>query len=184
LFALTPAVATIAAPPTAPPDFTAAIQSVENHLRSSADYQPGDLLTQSQIEGALEQLRKDGWELSDPGPVVKAGLPDDSFLARELATPAGRKFMRKIARYPGGFSQLDRLSSISRGKMIVRDLIRRPGGDTFVEYLTTTNGGRKLGGMLAATPNGVDLNKPTGRIYTADDLISALQRSLAKEAGK
>jgi hypothetical protein len=30
--------------------------------------------------------------------------------------------------------------------------------------------------MMADTPNGTDLNKPTGRIYTADDLLAILQK--------
>jgi predicted enzyme related to lactoylglutathione lyase len=77
---------------------------------------------------------------------------------------------------------LDRLSSIPRGQTIVHDLVRQKDGDRFVEYLTTTKGGQNMGGMMAQARGGVDLNKPTGRIYTADDLIAALKSALAKPA--
>jgi hypothetical protein len=105
------------------------------------------------------------------------GLADNSFLIRELSSPAGRKFMRKISRQPGVYARLDRLSTISNGQKTVRDLIRQPGGDELLTYLASTKGGKNLGRSMAATHNGVDLNKPTGRIYTVNDLIAALKRT-------
>jgi hypothetical protein len=101
-------------------------------------------------------------------------------LARQWSTVAGRKFMRKIARHQGAYARLDRLTSIPRGKAIVRDLIHQPQGDKFIEYLATTKSGRNLGGMLSDVPGGADLNKPTGRIYTAEDLIAELKREYAR----
>ncbi|HEY3391691.1 MAG TPA: hypothetical protein VGK58_03215, partial [Lacipirellulaceae bacterium] len=83
------------------------------------------------------------------------------------------------ARHPGAFSRLDRLSSMARGQAIVRDLIRSSDGDKFIEYLATTRGGRKLGSTLAGARQGTDLNEPTGRIYTADDLLAALDQMSA-----
>jgi hypothetical protein len=82
------------------------------------------------------------------------------------------------------YSQVDRLSSIARGRQIVRDLVRQRGGDQFVEYLTTTKGGRRLGDMLAGAQQGVDLNKPTGRIYTANDLAAVLRREFENQRPK
>jgi hypothetical protein len=114
--------------------------------------------------------------------ILAATLADSSFLAKELSTTAGRKFMRKVARHPGAFSRLDRLSSISRGQAIVRDLIRSADGDKFIEYLTTTNSGRKLGSSLAGAQHGTDLNQPTGRIYTAEDLMAVLEQMSAAGA--
>jgi hypothetical protein len=92
--------------------------------------------------------------------------------------------MRKIARLPGAYSRLDRLSTIPRGKTIVRDLIRQPDGHKFIEYLATTQGGHNLGGMMDHARKGVDLNKPTGRIYTADDLVGVLKHIYKKEHAK
>ena len=34
--------------------------------------------------------------------------------------------------------------------------------------------------MMAGTPNGTDLNLPTGRIYTADDLLAVVKKAYAK----
>ena len=55
------------------------------------------------------------------------------------------------------------------------------GGDVIITYLATTNSGHNLGKMMAGTPNGTDLNLPTGRIYTADDLLARPQEVYAKE---
>jgi hypothetical protein len=49
-----------------------------------------------------------------------------------------------------------------------------------IQYLATTKGGKNMGGMMAQARGGVDLNKPTGRIYTAEDLVAALKTAMAK----
>jgi hypothetical protein len=178
------AASTDAAPQSAQSDINGVIHTLKQHFGSLPDYQTGDLITQSQIAEALEKLQDAGWKIPDAERIVKLAVADESFLAKELSTPAGRTFMRKIARHPGAYSQVDRLSSISRGQRILRDLVRQRGGDEFVEYLTTTKGGRKLGDMLAGAQHGVDLNKPTGRIYTANDLVAALHREFKKQTQK
>jgi hypothetical protein len=178
------AVPTEAAPQSAQPDFNFVVQTLKDHFGSLPDYQPSDLLTQSQVADALKKLQQAGWKISAAESLVKLAVADESFLAKEFSTSAGRTFMRKISRHPGAYSQVDRLSSISRGQKILRDLIRQRGGDEFVEYLTTTKGGRNLGDMLAGAQQGVDLNKPTGRIYTANDLVAALHREFKQQSQK
>jgi hypothetical protein len=164
-------------------DYSAiACMAVEQHFASLPDYQPGDLVTRSQVAKALAKVADAGVDVPNAEQIVAATLPDNSFLARELSTPAGRKFMRRVARNPGAYSRLDRLSSISRGQTFVRDLIRSPEGDKFIEYLSTTRGGRNLGSTLAEARQGTDLNQPTGRIYTAEDLMAALDQLLPAEA--
>lgn len=153
--------------------------ALEEHFASLPDYQPGDLVTRSQVAEALAKVADAGADVPNAEQILAASVPDNSFLARELSTPAGRKFMRKVARHPGAYSRLDRLSSISRGQTVVRDLIRSSEGDKFIEYLATTRGGRKLGSTLAGARQGTDLNEPTGRIYTADDLLAALEQMSA-----
>lgn len=160
----------------ATPDFAVVVMAVEQYFASLANYQAGDLISQQNVAEALEQVRDAGWDVPDADALVQRALADQSFLIGELSKPAGKKFMRKIARHPGTYSRLDRLSSISRGKTVVRDLIRQPGGDEFITYLATTNSGHNLGHMLASAQQGVDLNKPTGRIYTAEDLLAELKR--------
>ena len=158
-----------------------AYMAVDEHFASLPDYQPGDLVTRSQVAEALAKVADTGADVPHAEQILAASVPDNSFLARELSTPAGRKFMRKVARHPGAFSRLDRLSSIARGQTVVRDLIRSSDGDKFIEYLATTRGGRKLGSTLAGARKGTDLNEPTGRIYTADDLLAALEQMSAAQ---
>ena len=168
-----------AAQQSARPGFDVINRAVEDHFNSLPDYQAGDLVTQSQVEAALVSVRDAGWDVPESDRLVKLALPDSSFLASQFATREGRKFARKIARHPGAYGRLDRLSSIARGQKIVRDLIAQPGGDKFIEYLATASGGQNLGRMLAGARHGSDLNKPTGRIYTAADLLAELQRVYA-----
>ena len=153
---------------------------VDEFFASQPGYQKGDLVTRSQIEKVVAKLVSKGVKISDPGGVVKLGLPDDSFLVRELSTPSGKRFMRKIAPRPGAYSHLDRLSTIPRGQTLIRDLMRTRDGDKMIEYLATTKGGKNMGDMMAQVRGGVDLNKPTGRIYTAEDLVAALKEAMAK----
>jgi hypothetical protein len=162
----------------------AAFAAVDQHFASLPDYHPGDLITRSQVAEALAKVADAGTKVPNAERILAATLPDNSFLAKELSTPAGRKFMRKVARHPGGFDRLDRLSSISRGQTLVRDLIRSADGDKLIEYLTTTRGGRSLGSTLAGARQGANLNQPTGRIYTADDLMAAIEESFAVDAGR
>ncbi len=164
------------------PNDSAVAQKVESYFATLDGYEKGDLITRSQIEKAIAKLASSGMKLPDAGAVVKLGLADDSFLVRELSTADGRRFMRRLAKYPGAFSHLDRLSTIPRGQTLVRQLVREPGGEKLIEYLATTKGGQNMGDMMAQARGGVDLNKPTGRIYTADDLINVLKKAIAKSA--
>jgi hypothetical protein len=169
-----------AAPRPHAPDDRAVAKVVEEFFASQSGYQKDDLITRSQIEKVVAKLVSDGVKISDPGSIAKRGLGDDSFLVREFSTPNGKRFMRKIAPRSGAYSHLDRLSTIPRGESTIRDLMRTKDGDKMIEYLATTKGGRNMGGMMAQARGGVDLNKPTGRIYTADDLVTALKDAMAK----
>lgn len=170
----------VAAPRPQPQDDRAITKVVDEFFASQPGFQKGDLITRSQIEKVVAKLVSDGVTISDPASMVKLGLADDSFLVREFSTPNGKRFMRKIAPSSGGYSHLDRLSTIPRGQTTVRDLMRTKDGDKMIEYLATTKGGKNMGGMMAQARGGVDLNKPTGRIYTADDLVTALKDAMVK----
>jgi hypothetical protein len=149
---------------------------VQRYFATQPDYRHGDLIRRSQIEAVLKNLAAAGWEMHDAEQIAELGLPDGSFLLRELSTTDGKKFMRKVSAQPRGYSQLDRLSTIPRGERIVRDLIRQPNGSDLITYLSTTKGGHNLSQMMAGVRGGVDLNKPTGRIYTVSDLLRVLKK--------
>jgi hypothetical protein len=165
-----------AAPPAKVPDFDTVATEVQRYFQSQPDYRIGDLIRRSQIEAVLKNVAAAGWKVTNAQQVAELSLADGSFLVRELSTPAGKKFMRKVATRAGGYSHLDRLSTIPRGERIIRDLIHDPNGDDLITYLATTKGGHNMGKMMAGVRGGVDLNKPTGRIYTANDLLAVLKK--------
>ncbi len=158
-----------------------AAQLVDSYFAALPDYCAGDLISRSQIVAVIRQIEAAGGEVKGARTLVERGLPDNSFLIHELSSPAGKKFMRSVGRHQGAYSRLDRLSSISGGQKIVRDLVREPGGDQMLAYLTTTQGGSKLGSTLGGARGGVDLNRPTGRIYTAAELIAELNGSVRRK---
>jgi hypothetical protein len=170
-----------AAEPTLP-EFEQVARAAENYFRSLKDFQAGDLISQQHVAAALEAVAKVGWELPNRDKITQQALADGSFLVRELSKKSGQKFMRKIAKTPGGYERLERLSSISGGERTVRELISKPGGDEMIEYLATTRGGHNLGRMMAGAQYGVNLNKPTGRIYTADEFMSVLRQAYKQTA--
>jgi hypothetical protein len=155
-------------------------KAIEGYFAAQPGYENGDLITRSQIERIVAKVQSVGVKLDEASGIAKRGLADDSFLVRELSTADGRRFMRRIANDKGAYARLDRLSTIPRGQQTVRDLVRMKDGDRLIEYMATTKGGRNMGGMLSGARGGIDLNKPTGRIYTADDLIAAIKAAMAK----
>jgi hypothetical protein len=170
----------IAAPRPNAPDDRVVTKVVDDYFASQPGYEKGDLITKSQIEKIVAKLASRGVKISDSSNITKLALADDSFLVRELSTADGKKFMRKVAARPGAYSRLDRLSTIPRGHTLIRDLMRTKDGDKMIDYLVTTKGGKNMGSMMAQARGGVDLNKPTERIYTADDLVVVLNRAITK----
>jgi hypothetical protein len=164
------------ADPPARPDFAKVALAVQEYFQSQPDEQRGDLLGQRQVRAALGQVAAAGWRVPGQEKIVGLALADNSFVVSELSTPEGRKFMRSVARHPGAYNRLDRLSTLENGQSTIRHLIEAKQGDDFITYLATTSGGKSLGKMMAGTQGGVDLNKPTGRIYTADDLLTVLKQ--------
>jgi hypothetical protein len=164
-----------AAPRSNTSDMALVERTVAAYFATLPDYEPGDLITKTQIEHALTKLADSGAPVPSPEKIIARGLDESSFVAKELASESGRKFMRRLARNPSTFSHLDRLSRIPRGEKLIRDLIHEKDGDKMIEYLATTKGGRNMGKMMAKVHNGNDLNKPTDRIYTADDLLAAIK---------
>jgi hypothetical protein len=163
------------------PSFHLVAQATAQYFATLQDYKTGDLISQSQVAAALAHIAgATGWDVPDGKALIERALADNSFLVAQFSTASGRPFMRKIARYPGSYSRLDRLSSISGGQQSIKDIMSKKGGSDMIEYMATTRGGRELGAMMAGAQQGVDLNKPTGRIYTADDLLNELKRVYAK----
>lgn len=151
-------------------------------LASERDYRPGDLLRRSQVEAVLRRLEAEGWKVAEGGEILAATLEDGAFLVQALGSKKGRAFMRKVAAQSDGYDRLERLSKLPDGKRIVNRLIKGPDGERLIEYLTASSGGRELGRMLSKTPRGGGFNRPTGRVYTEEQLLQRLEEAHRQEA--
>jgi hypothetical protein len=149
---------------------------VSDHFGAQKDFRRTDLITREDVEPLVKKLAAEGLTLKKPDDLYKRMLTRNDFLYVELYTPAGRKFMQRIASYKDGYDRLDRLSRLPRGKQTVHDLIRGPGGERMLEYMTTSAGGKALGRQLSQDPGGENFNSLTGRIYTVQNLFDYLKR--------
>lgn len=166
-----------AADPQDAPEFAEFAAYVKRDFANKSYYRDGDIITDSEVKPIFRAFALMGWQPTNAGKIL-ASLPSDTeFLVRKLRSGAGRKFMEKIAVYPDGYDRLDRMSRLPRGKQLVHDLINGVGGYELVQYMTTTDGGKNLGKQLSRDPDGKGFNKPTGRIYTVDQLIDVLRKS-------
>jgi hypothetical protein len=161
----------------APPSAAKVRQVVADFFANVPGYRDGDLIDRAQVEVLMKQLKAIGYQAPQPEAIVARVPEPDEWLVAELRTPAGRALMRQIARYPGAYDRLDRLSAMPHGKQTIHDLERGPDGYKLLEYLTMAKGGREMGKMLSRTPTGANFNRPTGRIYTADALLRELDKA-------
>lgn len=170
----------VAAEPRALPDYKTVQSAMSKYLAKQREYKPGDLITRNQISGVLEAVEKStGWKLSEAqhDELVKRGVEDRSFLAKQLTTKSGREFSRHISRYKLGFDQLDRLSTMPQGRSTVERLAKGPDGYKLLEYMATANGGHELAKMLSnAAPRGTNFEAATGKIYDEMQLDTALEK--------
>lgn len=179
MIAVPPAAATAAESPLS--DFTEVEAIVTSHLNHRKGYQPGDLISQADWDAILANLGRAGWTPRDAAQTRKSLLPANDFLVLEARSKEGRTFMRQVARYPSGYDRLDRLARMPYGINTVRRLIQGPDGYKMLEYMTTTSGGTELGRQLSQSADGKNFNRPTGRIYTAAQLLDRLEVSHASD---
>jgi hypothetical protein len=157
------------------PKFDVIEETVVGHFEGLPDHQPGGILARSDVEPVYQRLAAMGWPVADWKSIVDRVPADDSFLVRELRTPAGRQFMAHVSTFTLGYDRLDRLAKLPRGQALIRQLIRGPDGYKMIEYMTDTSGGKNLGGMLSQAPGGKDFNKATGQIYTVEAFVEVLK---------
>lgn len=162
-----------------PPMFDAVSAAADKACAARKGYSPGEIISQGDWDTLAKELDSLGWTPKDAAEIKKQLLPDNAFLVTELRTKPGRKFMADMDKLPGGYDRLDRLSTLPQGKSTVRRLIAGPDGYKLVEYMTTTSGGQVLGKQLSGGSR--DFNSPTGRIYTADQLIARLKTSYNRD---
>lgn len=172
-----------AAPSSSLPQFEQVRTTVNEYFRTLPEYEAGGVLTRKDVQPLFARLQAVGWTVADREAILAQVPQEGDFLVQQLRTPEGRKFASRIAAYPDGYDRLERLSRIPNGKTTVRDLVRSKGGDKLIEYLATTPGGAEMGKMLSKDPRGAKFNQPTGKIYTAAQLLARLKQSYAAAGG-
>jgi hypothetical protein len=162
-------------------DFDAVARRVQEYLTSIPGYQPGDLIARREATAILDCAAELGWIPPQRAAILEQVLDDHSLLVRKLRSRSGRTLMRQCARRSLPFDVLDRLANLPEGERILQSLIDGPDGYKLVEYIAQTPGGRALGRQLQAVPRGQNFNQPTGRIYTAEQLLARLKQLCAPE---
>lgn len=136
-----------------------------------------DLITRQEVEELFAELARLGWKVQDARELL-AHVPDEGeYFVRQLRSKQGKTLMRDIAHMPLGYDRVDRISHLERGHRFVRDLVKGPDGYKLIEYMTETPWGKNMGNQLRGAPDGANFNKPTGRIYTAEQLLPILHES-------
>jgi hypothetical protein len=178
-------------PNTRLPSFKRVEHVVAAQLGKTSGYERNDLLSKRDVQPLFRQLANIGWKVSDQQAILQQVLHDDHPLVQELRTPEGRKFMRRVSGQASIYDRLDRLSQDERGRESLRTLIRLP-NDKLFGHATANSQVSNMSDLVQLIDRGnanrrgtKDLDKPTGRIYTADDLLERLRQShQAAEAGR
>jgi hypothetical protein len=147
---------------------------VTDYFAQVKNHAPGDLVSRGQVREVLDRVEKRNGKLADRAKLEQKVLADDSFLVTKLRSSSGTKFMRQIASMPLGYDQLDRMSQLPQGRGTVERLVRGPDGYKLLEYMTKEPGGKDMAKMLSKDGAG-NFNKPTGKIYTAEQLVKELE---------
>jgi hypothetical protein len=159
------------------PSFDLVTKQVKLVLSADPDYQEGDLITAPKVERILTKLDQVHWKVADGREIVRLALPEGDWMAAKFSLPDGRQFMRRVASMAGGYDRVDRLRHLPNGDNLVSQFIEEPDGFKMIEYMTSTRGGQNLGDYLSEDPDGANFNRPTGRIYTEQQLLKRLRAS-------
>ena len=163
------------------PTFKAVKASVQKSLRQRRGYRSGDILSQGDVDRVMKALDRIGWKVTDRKAMRAQTLTDGDYIVRELRSPRGVPFMRKLSGNTANYDRLDRLRRLKYGNRRIREFINNPGGYTMIQYMTTTPGGKNLGIQLGRTPGGKNFNKTTNRIYSEKQLLKRLEQSYSAE---
>lgn len=135
-----------------------------------------DLLAHSDASAVFDKLAAVGWKVDQRDELARKTLPDSDYLVKELRTSDGKKFMRAVAKMPGAFDRLDRMSRLNTGKPVIKQLVAAKDGAKMLEYMTSPTANPRLNNMLSGAPSDAQLGRPTGRIYTLNQLLIELKK--------
>ncbi len=160
---------------------------VAEHFRSEPDYRPGDIISQSDVEGVLRHLATNGFRPEDSQQIIADTLADSNALVTLMRTSRGRKYMAKVSDFTLIYDRLDRVSRVSSGVTTLDMLIRLPNGEKFSHLKSQLpRGVPDILDLMPKKGNGLvrsikDYGKPTGRIYNEAGLVKRLGRSIESE---
>ncbi len=166
------------------PTLEEVLEITQEYFAGLQNYEPGDMLTRNQVKPLFRQFQKAGWTAKAEKNILSRVHAETDFLAAQLKTAKGIKFMRRVSKMPGGYDRLDHILVMPYGKRNIRDFINSPGGFTMIEYMTTTQGGKNLGTYLSQTRTGKGFNASTHRIYTETQFVEAIKLAFESETGQ
>jgi hypothetical protein len=156
------------------PEFSVISRCVERYFQGLDDHKPGDLISRGEVEPLFDALERLGWSTAAKPAILRRLPADTDLVVEQLRTEAGKKFMRKISKYPGAYDRLYRLSGLPNGRKLVSELIHTKGGHEMIEFLTTSRHGEELSQQLGKTAKGARFDEPVRKAFTADDLVKLL----------
>ena len=163
------------------PAFDKVRSTVQRHFENLNAYKSGDIISKDEVRPVFQKLNKLGWKVKDEKKILEDTLDSSHVVVKTLRTRDGRRFMRKVSGERLIYDRLDRISHESGGQRLIRDLPKLPDASRYAKNKRP----RAVPGLLDLLPKKRsgktrridEYNKPTGRIYTEDDLIKRLKKS-------
>ncbi len=158
-------------------------QVVADYFAKQPDYQPGDLITREDADAVVNAMSKRGWQVPKSQELLKNVLSADDALIRLFSTKDGQRLMRKVSTDKLVYDRLDRIARVAGGERMIQDLAKLPNAERYVK-MPPEQGVPDLLDLLPKQRSGrkrsiKDYKKPTGRIYTAEDLAACIHHNFS-----
>jgi hypothetical protein len=136
----------------------------------SREYQTGDLITWEDAKPYLDHLEERGVTIPDDPELADKFLSESDRVVKMLRTRKGTHFARQLLKSGGNYDMLDHFRKLPHGYASLQLMIDTPRGHQLLAEMVTTKTGRATAAELARVPGGADFDKPSGLIYTEDQL--------------
>jgi hypothetical protein len=166
------------------PDWKAVASTAKTHFQTLPNYRAGDIVSQGQVKPLLVKLAKAGWKVSDEKALLAQICPDDDFVVRQLRTKSGQKFMRSTGGSAEQYDYLRRLAETKGGDRTVADILKLPNGSEVLSSLVESKAGKDISRRLAEGPRTQGYNTPTGMLYTETQILTRIEESYSRDAGR
>ena len=155
-------------------------ETLQLYFAADRSYQPGDLITRSQLAEFQVYLRTThGTGLATKPRWLNRTLPDNASLVT-IFHRGGRAVLRPAAARLGGYAELDRIARTGAGRKVIQQAIEEKSPEPLVRWVL-----EKRQAATAKQPTSSDRKDrraPAQRIYTAGDYLAAVQEGLRAQA--